>query len=170
MSPYVQKATKTIFVDLFKSVDKATNRFHDFLLAYTSSTSSSRNNEWTNTLLPVFTEPTRPSPHWPWGSSVKIKSPLPCSPLRRGVNPYHPFPPPTINLFLLCCSYHLSHCVITPFLHLSLTDTSTTLVVCCQVPSKWTAIPCSCTKSSFLHYQTSRQEEVSFIGCIFFKW
>lgn len=84
-----KKATKTIFVDLFKSVDKATNRFHDFLLAYTSSTSSSRNNEWTNTLLPVFTEPTRPSPHWPWGSSVKIKSPLPCSPLRRGVNPLH---------------------------------------------------------------------------------
>uniref|UniRef100_A0A3Q2W6G1 Phosphatase tensin-type domain-containing protein n=1 Tax=Haplochromis burtoni TaxID=8153 RepID=A0A3Q2W6G1_HAPBU len=66
----------------------------------------------------------------------KVSSSLQSSQKRCQSPAYHPFPPPAINLFLLCCSYHLSHCVITPFLHLSLTDTSTTLVVCCQVPSK----------------------------------
>ena len=61
----------------------------------------------------------------------------------------------------LCCRHRLpaSHAYVPS---LSVSGTSTTLVGCCQAPSKWTAVLCSSTRSSFHHYPTSRQEEVSF--------
>lgn len=120
-----------------------------------------------NTRLFVSTERTRLSPLWLWESSVKTKSRLPYSRLRTGG---------THSLCLLLC--HTSRLALLllsspPCSHdcvsyLSSSGTSTTLVGCCQVPSKWTAVLCSSTRSSFHHYPTSRQEEVSFTQNILF--
>lgn len=60
--------------------------------------------------------PTRLSPHWRWGSSVRTKSPRPCSPLRTGVAllfEFHRHAAPTI----ICSSIHPS---TSPQVHLLL--------------------------------------------------
>lgn len=50
-------------------------------------------------LFPAATVPTRLSPHWQWESSVRTKSPRPCSPLRTGAalpSEFHQHGAPTI--------------------------------------------------------------------------
>lgn len=88
---------------------------------------------------------------------MRTKSPLPSSPLRTGE---------TFLSVSSSATYHLvqlSFASVTAFPHLSPSGTSSTSAVCCQVPSKWTAVLCSSNRSSFHRYQTFRREEVSFI-------
>lgn len=100
----------------------------------------------------VPTERTRRSPRWQWESSVRTKSPRPYSPLRTGVGLCL-----WISCNFSCCCSRTHHSSASPS-----SGTSTTSAACCPAPSKWTAAPCSCTRSSFHRCQTSKQEAVSF--------
>lgn len=100
----------------------------------------------------VPTERTRRSPHWQWESSVRTKSPRPYSPLRTGVRLCL-----WISCNFSCCCSRILHSSASPS-----SGTSTTSAACCPAPSKWTAAPCSSTRSSFHRCQTSKQEAVSF--------
>lgn len=100
----------------------------------------------------VPTERTRRSPRWQWESSVRTKSPRRYSPLRTGVELCL-----WISCNFSCCCSRTHRSSASPS-----SDTSTTSAACCPAPSKWTAAPCSSTRSSFHHCQTSKQEAVSF--------